>query len=236
MTVAFRKGRYGVRLAAGPADVAACQALRHRCFYGCEGIDADHFDDSTEHVMLAGDAGLVATFRMRVMPASLIQGSYAGQFYDLTRLTDFHTPVMEIGRFCIAGRLPDPDVVRIAWGAVARSVINHGVGLIFGCSSFSGVLSDPYGATFARLRQAYLAPDRWAPEKSAHEVVPFSAVCNNSGRAPMPPLLRSYLAMGGWVSDHAVIDRTLQTMHVFTGLEVAAIPPSRVRALMAVAG
>ena len=47
----------------------------------------------------------------------------------------------------------------------------------------------------------------------------------------MPPLLRSYLSMGGWVSDHAVVDRSLNTLHVFTGLEVSAIPPARVRSL-----
>ena len=46
----------------------------------------------------------------------------------------------------------------------------------------------------------------------------------------MPPLLRSYLAMGGWVSDHAVVDRDLDTLHVFTGLEIGAIPPARARA------
>ena len=51
----------------------------------------------------------------------------------------------------------------------------------------------------------------------------------------MPPLLRSYLAMGGWVSDHAVVDRDMNTLHVFTGLEVRAIPPARARALRLVA-
>jgi putative hemolysin len=52
----------------------------------------------------------------------------------------------------------------------------------------------------------------------------------------MPPLLRSYLAMGGWVSDHAVLDKALNTLHVFTGLEVSTIPPARARRLRALAG
>jgi L-ornithine Nalpha-acyltransferase len=52
----------------------------------------------------------------------------------------------------------------------------------------------------------------------------------------MPPLLRTYLAMGGWVSDHAVVDRALNTLHVFTALEIAAIPPARARALRLIAG
>jgi L-ornithine Nalpha-acyltransferase len=52
----------------------------------------------------------------------------------------------------------------------------------------------------------------------------------------VPPLLRTYLLMGGWVSDHAVYDRQMRTMHVFTAVEIAAIPPARVRLLRAVAG
>jgi len=54
-------------------------------------------------------------------------------------------------------------------------------------------------------------------------------------RQQIPPLLRSYLAMGGWVSDHAVIDRQMNTLHVFTGLEIAAIPPNRARLLRTLA-
>ncbi len=52
----------------------------------------------------------------------------------------------------------------------------------------------------------------------------------------MPPLLRTYLLMGGWVSDHAVVDSHMNTLHVFTGLEINAIPPARKRLLRATAG
>ncbi len=42
--------------------------------------------------------------------------------------------------------------------------------------------------------------------------------------------------MGGWVSDHAVVDQQMNTLHVFTGVEIGAIPPARKRLLRAVAG
>jgi len=51
----------------------------------------------------------------------------------------------------------------------------------------------------------------------------------------MPPLLKTYLMMGGWVSDHAVVDAKMGTLHVFTGVEIAAIPASRKRLLRATA-
>jgi putative hemolysin len=52
----------------------------------------------------------------------------------------------------------------------------------------------------------------------------------------LPPLLRTYLAMGGWVSDHAVVDRQLNTLHVFTCVEVDKVPAARAASLRAVAG
>jgi putative hemolysin len=39
------------------------------------------------------------------------------------------------------------------------------------------------------------------------------------------------LVMGGWVSDHAVIDNELNTLHVFTGVEIKRVPPKRARLL-----
>jgi hypothetical protein len=33
--------------------------------------------------------------------------------------------------------------------------------------------------------------------------------------------------MGGWVSDHAVFDRDLEAMHVFTAVDINAIPQAR---------
>jgi hypothetical protein len=45
--------------------------------------------------------------------------------------------------------------------------------------------------------------------------------------------LKTYLMMGGWVSDHAVVDAQMNTLHVFTGVEIGSIPPARQRLLRA---
>ena len=91
------------------------------------------------------------------------------------------------------------------------------------------------------LRERHLAPRRWLPRVKAPQVFRFARVLRlrqsdpRAAMAAMPPLLRSYLAMGGWVSDHAVVDAQLGTLHVFTGLEIRAIPPARAKLLRAVA-
>ncbi|MBC7156652.1 MAG: ornithine-acyl-ACP acyltransferase, partial [Rhodobacteraceae bacterium] len=133
-------------------------------------------------------------------------------------------------------------IVRVAWGAMTRFVDETGVEMLFGCSSFAGTEAAAYSDAFALLAQRHLAPRRWLPRVKAPDVFRFARVLRRTrpdlrrALAAMPPLLRSYLTMGGWVSDHAVVDRDLDTLHVFTGLEIRAIPPARARLLRAVAG
>jgi putative hemolysin len=108
--------------------------------------------------------------------------------------------------------------------------------MLFGCSSFHGTEAQEYLDAFALLRARHLAPRRWLPRVKAPSVFRFGKLSRGKpdlkrATAEMPPLLRTYLMMGGWVSDHAVIDRDLGTLHVFTGLEISAVPAGRARIL-----
>lgn len=237
------RGHLAVRQAQSAADVAACLALRGLCFRDGAASDADAFDSRCHHV-IAEDrrtGELLCTFRLLALDGGhQIGGSYSAQFYDLRPLESFEAPLIEMGRFCVRPGTGEPDVVRLAWGALARLVDADGVGLLFGCSSFRGTEVGDYGDAFALLRARHLAPARWRPLVKAREVVRYAARWRRKpdmrrAMQAMPPMLRSYLGLGGWVSDHAVIDRDLGTLHVFTGLEIARIPPARARLLRQVA-
>lgn len=243
--------KYSARYAGTADDVRAAQALRAHCFRGQANgdagasADADGFDARARHVLIeeTRTSRLVCCFRLlSFADGSEIAGSYSAQFYGLSGLGRYAGPMLELGRFCIAGGARDPEVLRVAWAALTAHVEEAGVGLIFGCSSFSGTETDAYTEAFALLKDRHLAPRRWRPRVKAPSVFCFARRLR--GRVPdiaaamraMPPLLRSYLAMGGWVSDHAVVDRDLGTLHVFTALEIAALPPARARRLRALAG
>ena len=238
------RGHLSVREAHGREDVAACLALRALAFRGpAGGADGDGFDALCTHMMVedARTDELLCTFRlMPLVSGAEIGGSYSAQFYGLSALESFDAPMAEMGRFCVRPGVRDPDVLRVAWGALARAVDAREVGLLFGCSSFRGTEAHAHGDALALLRARHLAPPRWRPLVKAREVVRYAARLRRKpdmrrAMQAMPPLLRSYLTLGGWVSDHAVIDRDLGTMHVFTGLEIARIPPARARALRLVA-
>lgn len=245
------EGAYQTRLAGGPADIEAAQRLRYRAFIADSGavarprgLDADAFDEICRHVMVESraDGRLVATFRLLPLSSGAeITQTYSAQYYDLKALAEYQRPMVEMGRFCVEPGMADPDILRAAWGAVTAFVDLEGVELLFGCSSFQGTDTEAYVDTFAMLKERHLAPKRWLPRIKAPNVFRFAQRLRRKpdrvrALKAMPPLLRSYLNMGGWVSDHAVVDRDLNTLHVFTGLEIRAIPPARVRALRAVAG
>lgn len=248
----FRRGRYQARLAEIEDDIRAAQRLRWLCFVARNGpeddgqqIDSDALDPECCHVMVEEVASgrLVCTFRfLRLAGGSEIARSYSAQFYNLAALERFDGPMVEMGRFCIHPEWRDPDIIRTAWAAMTRYVDEAGIEMLFGCSSFVGTEPDAHAEAFAMLKERHLAPRRWWPRVKAPKVFRFARALRlrkpdqRQAMAAMPPLLRSYLAMGGWVSDHAVVDPVLHTMHVFTGVEIRAIPPSRRKLLRATAG
>ncbi|MDJ0630271.1 MAG: GNAT family N-acyltransferase [Rhodobacter sp.] len=248
----LRKGRYEARLARTGADIAAAQRLRHRAFIAGTGAaardgdrDTDAFDAHCRHVLVEETRGgrLVCCFRLLPLSdGAEIDRCYSAQYYELSALKGFSGRMVEMGRFCIdpdyAG---DPDILRVAWGAMTKFVDDEGVEMLFGCSSFAGTETQAYLDAFAMLKERHLAPKRWLPKVKAPNVFRFARRLRRKPDAKramltMPPLLRTYLLMGGWVSDHAVVDRDLNTLHVFTGLEIKAIPPARARLLRGVAG
>jgi putative hemolysin len=240
MTIAFRKGRYSARLAIAAADVLACQQLRHLCFFGGVGVDQDAFDPACDHMMVfdAERGQLVCTFRILHLGSGAdIETSYAAQYYDLTGLSGFRSGMVEIGRFCCDPEILSPDVLRVAWAALTQIVDVSGAEMLFGCSSFAGTDAAPYAAAFGTLAHRHLGPAPVRPLQKAQETVAL-ADFSSAPRAAitqMPPLLKTYLGMGGWVSDHAVIDREMNTLHVFTGLFTKDVPAARARALRAMA-
>jgi len=234
--------RYATRFAENSEDVSAAQTLRGLAFRGGQD-DLDDFDKSCIHVLIEDRQELRTAGAFRIQPfenGSEISRSYAAQFYELSALKSYPGKLVEMGRFCIDPRYNDPDILRSAWAAMTAYVDAHNVKMLFGCSSFHGAEAEAHLEAFALLKARHLAPRKYLPKIKAPKVFPFARLMRKpdmtAAQRAMPPLLRTYLMMGGWTSDHAVIDRDLDTVHVFTGLEIGAIPVGRKRLLRAAVG
>lgn len=239
---------YTARIAETAQDVRSAQAFRAQQFGAVSkniSLDVDIYDAHSKHVLIEDSTTgvLHACFRFIHFKASQdLDDSYSAQFYNLKRLKSYGKPMLEIGRFCMKGGVQDQAILRVAWVFLTRFVDAHDIALMFGCSSFSGTDEAKYTDAFALLKERHLAPDAWKPQSKAAEIYEFAADLIDyrpmlrMANQNMPPLLRTYLSMGGWVSDHAVVDRAMDTLHVFTGVEISAIPASRARLLRNDAG
>lgn len=239
------KGLYAARLAETGADLLAAQRLRHLCFVAARGLgpegglDGDRHDAGAQHMLVEdADGQLVCCWRMRVFAdGGGLADSYAAGFYDLSPLARYAAPLVEMGRFCIRPDRRDPDILRLAWGAMTRFVDQAGVGLMFGCASFAGADPARHQGALCHLAQRHMGPPAMLPRRAAPDWVDLRALAPaRPDPSGVPPLLRTYLLMGGWVGDHAVIDRQMDTLHVFTAVETGAVPPARARALRELAG
>lgn len=240
-------GKYRARLAGSDRDLQRALSLRYQRFLAerteaanLQGIDSDAYDSLSRHVLIEDTrtGALVCCYRIRLFESGAgIAGSYSAEYYDLTRLARFEGRMLEMGRFCIASGARDPDILRLAWSCLSECVARERVELLFGCSSFRGIEAGDYEDAFALLKERHLAPRRWLPQVKSPSVFRFALKLKlrkpdlRAAMRAMPPLLRTYLTMGGWVSDHAVVDRQLDTLHVFTGLETRRVPAARLRLL-----
>jgi putative hemolysin len=237
---AIRKGKLIARLAQGRAEMDRVMAFRRSAFPRVKGAEEDAQDALSTHVVVECEGEVLAYFRVMLFGwgAGLAQG-YAARFYDVGPLSGYAKPIAEMGRFCVRPGGVHPDVLRLAWGAMTRIVDEGQAGLLVGCSSFRGADWTRHRAGFALLAAEFVGPVEHRPGRKAAELVELAAAGSVRDRraalAVLPPLLRTYLGMGGWVSDHAVVDRELDTLHVFTCVEVDRVPPARAASLRAVA-
>ena len=143
----LRKGRYSARVAGSDADLLRAQQLRYLSFVENRGLaadrdpqaapgrDADAFDAACRHVLVEDTASgtLVCCFRLLPLTdGTEIGRSYSAQFYNLSALARFDGPMVEMGRFCIHPDWRDPDILRVAWGAMTRFVDETGAEMLFG--------------------------------------------------------------------------------------------------------
>ncbi len=227
-----------VRLA-GPADMQEVMALRARAFRG-GAEDRDAFDTDCLHLWVGRAGGpLAATVRLRRhSDAPALLAGYAARAYDLTAMAGAGGEVLELGRLCADKGAGDANLLRLLWAGVARLALATGAARLIGCTSFHTTDAASLDAAWALLAARHLGPEDLRPGRKSDEIYGFETVTmppDPGAVALMPGLLRAYLAMGGWVSDHAVVDRDLGTCHVFTCVEIDRMPAARKRVMTTMA-
>ena len=225
-----------VRLARHAGEVDAAQALRYRVFFEEMGArpdqaaaasrrDRDAYDDVADHLLVIDEAapvpyGIVATYRLLDGAAAARAGSFysAGEF-DLGPLLRSGRQLLELGRSCVDPGWRSGAVMQLLWRGIADLVQARGIDLMFGCASLHGTDVDSHAASLSLLASRHLAPRELRPQALAGQHVdlrqlPDDAYDARAAFMALPPLLKGYLRLGGWVGDGAVIDADFNTIDV----------------------
>jgi putative hemolysin len=101
--------------------------------------------------------------------------------------------------------------MQLLWRGIADYVMAHDVGLMFGCASLPGTEPATLAAPLSYLYHHHLAPPairaRALPERYvAMNVIPLGDISPRTALHMLPPLLKGYLRLGGFVGEGAVID------------------------------
>ena len=230
-------GSLQVRLAEGGADIDAAQTLRYRIFYETMGArplsgmeqrrrDFDRYDTICDHLLVidrsigrGGDA-VVGTYRLiRRGVAQRFGGFYSEAEYDVTRLLGYPGEILELGRSCVDPAYRGRGVMQLLWSGIAAYVFHYDIALMFGCASLPGTDLDALAAPLSYLHHHHLAPLPLRVQALPGRYVAMrrrdaAAVDPVATRAALPPLIKGYLRLGGFVGDGAVIDRQFNTIDV----------------------
>lgn len=233
----LRANNLGVRLAACAGDLDAVQALRYRVFYGEMGAkpdartaasqrDRDEFDEFVDHLLVVdhdlgdGPDSVVGTYRLIRQPAAARVGRfYSAGEYDISMLENFPGEVLELGRSCTAPAYRSRVVMQLLWRGIAAYVFHYGIDLMFGCASLPGIDPDALAPELTYLVTHHLAPEAIRPRALASRHVEMRR-CDAATLQPrhiqmgLPPLIKGYLRLGGFVGDGAVIDHQFNTTDI----------------------
>jgi putative hemolysin len=235
--VDVRSGALQVRLAETMADIDAAQALRYRVFYDEMGAspsaemarierDFDSFDGVCDHLLVvdhargSGAAAVVGTYRLIRRPAAARHGSfYSAAEYDIAEILAYPGEILELGRSCVDASARNRPTMQLLWRGIAAYVFQYDIALMFGCASLPGTDVDALATSLSYLYHHHLAPPGLRPSALPErrvEMRRLSADVLDPARAlsDLPPLIKGYLRLGGFVGDGAVIDHQFNTTDV----------------------
>ncbi len=230
-------GPLQVRLAESAADIDAAQALRYRVFYETMGArplpgmapvrrDSDPFDEICDHLLVLdhsrgdGAKAIVGTYRLIRRDAARRCGRfYSAAEYDISRLISYRGEILELGRSCVDPSYRTRPAMSLLWSGIAAYVFHYDIALMFGCASLPGVDPGALAVPLSYLYHHHSAPPRLRPRALEQRYVdmnrlPAEAVDPLRTLAALPPLIKGYLRLGGFVGDGAVIDEQFNTIDV----------------------
>lgn len=245
-------GDFEVRLAENAAEIDAAQALRYRVFYeemtarptpemAARRRDFDAFDTVCDHLLVLdhrrgeGPKAIVGTYRLTRRSAAAALGRfYSSAEYDIQPMIDYPGEVLEVGRSCIEKDARNTATMQMLWRGIALYSYHYNIQVMFGCASFPGTDPAQHAQGLSYLYHYHLAPPEIRVRALASRYIKMDVLEPGSydprkAMARVPPLIKGYLRLGGFIGDGAVIDPQFNTTDVFITVKTELITEKYIR-------
>jgi putative hemolysin len=197
--------------------------------------DTDGFDAYCDHLLVLdhamgeGAQSIVGTYRLlRRSVADRHDGFYTATEFDISRVLAMPGELLELGRSCVDAQHRTRPTMQLLWKGIAAYVFAHDIKAMFGCASLPGTDPAAHAAALSYLHHNHLAPEavrvRALPERFVSmDLLPADAAAHTDAMqafdartvvAALPPLIKGYLRLGGYVGEGAVVDREFNTVDV----------------------
>lgn len=227
---------FSIKLAETSAELRAAQRLRYRVFVtelggstdhasAIQGLERDAYDAHFDHLILQdhalpADDNVIGAYRLlRSDMAHKGIGFYAAGEFRLDKITGCGRNAVELGRSCVDKRYRNGVAMYLLWQGLADYVANHEIEILFGVASFHG--TDPAAISHALSYLHYNHRAEQDLRVSAHgqntitlDVLTEKETDRRAALLQIPPLIKSYLRLGGVVGDGAFIDHAFNTIDV----------------------
>jgi L-ornithine Nalpha-acyltransferase len=196
--------------------------------------DRDVFDEHCDHLVIIDheappEGAVVGTYRLlRRVGAARLGRFYSESEFDIAPLVAHEGEILELGRSCVDAAYRTRAVMNHLWRGIAEYVFRHEVKLMFGCASLPGTDTAALATALSYLHHYHLAPPalraralphRYVdmallPQAQADSAAALAAFDARAAVAALPPLIKGYLRLGGFVGEGAVIDADFNTTDV----------------------
>jgi putative hemolysin len=198
-------------------EVREAQSLRYQVF-GVEmganlrtlvpGHDVDIFDDFCEHLLVRDSAfgRVIGTYRVLTpTQAKRIGGTYTDEEFDLTRLRDIRSQMVEVGRSCVHPDYRTGGVILSLWRALTQFMRSNNLHIMIGCGTIplrrTSIHNEPFGGDIAASVWAKVESTRLAPIE--RRVIPRTPLPLErfavDSTIEAPALINAYFRMGAKV-------------------------------------
>lgn len=224
-------GKVEIRLAETREEIEAAQRLRWQVFYeemkatpGPEAAavqrDFDRYDDFCDHLLVLEEGRVVGTYRLiRRSVADQHGGHYSAAEFNIKPLLAYQGEILEVGRSCVAPSHRTRGTMQMLWQGIAAYVFHYNITLLFGCASLPGTDPAALALPLSYLHYHHLAPPALCARALPDRYVDMrrmdpAEIKPREGFVSLPPLIKGYLRLGGFVGEGAVIDHEFGTIDV----------------------